>query len=349
MSLRVGFGLITAQVPPGATHSVTEEYQDTLALARLAEDVGFDALWVSEHHFAADSYLPSPTVLLGALAAVTERVQLGTAIALAPLQHPLRFAEDCAVLDQISGGRLVVGLGAGWRREEFAAFGVPTAERGRRTAELVRTCRAAWAPGRLTPQGALGPDGGVPVTPKPAGTIPLLLGGTAPAAIRRAAQLGDGYLGSPQNDLDAFRRAVAMFAEAARQAGRDPATLSLGLHVNAWVSPDGEIGAPVLAAMWHQIATYMAWHAVDDGGPAATGLAPLDLTRLSARTISGTPDSVAARSRPWIEEFADRELHMIFRLHYPGMRYAQAEPAIRTFAAEVIPQLRAYVPAPQRR
>jgi alkanesulfonate monooxygenase SsuD/methylene tetrahydromethanopterin reductase-like flavin-dependent oxidoreductase (luciferase family) len=259
------------------------------------------------------------------------------------MHQPLRFAEDCAVVDLISGGRLVVGLGAGWRRREFEVFGVPLAERARRTKELVETCRRAWGPQ------AAGDDVSS-ATPKPVRPIPLLLGGTAPAAVQRAGRLADGYLGTPQNNLPAFRSAVELFDRAATAAGREPATLSLALHVNAWVAADGEIPPPVLASMWHQIGSYARWHAMDDG-TARSGtdlppldLPPLDLDRLRARTIYGTPDSVVAQATPWVEEFAGRELHLIVRLHYPGMRLADAEPAIRAFADQVAPRLRALVP-----
>jgi alkanesulfonate monooxygenase SsuD/methylene tetrahydromethanopterin reductase-like flavin-dependent oxidoreductase (luciferase family) len=338
MSLHVGFGLVTAQVPPWAAHSVAEEYADTLAMTRLVENLGYDSVWVSEHHLAEDSYLPSALPLLGAMAAVTSRVVLGTAIALAPMHSPLRFAEDCAVVDVISGGRLVVGLGAGWRKKEFEVFGVPVGQRARRTQELVDISRRAWGP-------VTSGDDVSSVTPKPVRPIPVLLGGTAVAPIERAGRLGDGYIGTPQNDLQAFRSAVEILDRAAADAGRDPATLSLALHVNAWVSLDGEIPPMVIDSMWHLIGSYVRWHAVDDGkAEPGGGLPPVDLDRLRARTIYGTPEEVVEQATPWVEEFADREFHMIFRLHYPGMRLADAEPAIRIFADSVVPQLRAVVP-----
>jgi alkanesulfonate monooxygenase SsuD/methylene tetrahydromethanopterin reductase-like flavin-dependent oxidoreductase (luciferase family) len=268
---------------------------------------------------------------------VTSRIVLGTAVALAPMHDPLRFAEDCAVVDAISGGRLVVGLGAGWRKKEFEVFGVPVGQRARRTQELVEISRRAWGPVTSGDDVSL-------VTPKPARPIPVLLGGTAVAPIERAGRLGDGYIGTPQNDLRAFRSAVETFDRAAADAGRDPATLSLALHVNAWVSPDGDIPPPVLDSMWHLIGSYARWHMEDDGAEPGGDLPPVDLDKLRARTIYGTPESVVEQATPWVEEFADREFHMIFRLHYPGMRLADAEPAIRIFANRVVPRLRAVVP-----
>ncbi len=344
MPLHFGLGLFTGQVPPNASRTIADEYADTLALARVADEVGFDAFWVSEHHFAADSYLPSLLVMLAAVAAVTERIELGTAMVLAPFQQPLRFAEDCAVLDHLARGRLLVGLGAGWREAEFRAFGIPMRERVGRTVELAQVCRLAWDQERFSFHGKYFDFDDVALTPRPAGHLRLLLGGNVPAAIARAGRLADGYIGSPQNRLSVFQEQVAAFDEAARAAGRDPSRLAIGFHVNAWVSPDGSLPASVQHAMWHQIGTYAVWHAEDkaQGEPdAGLRLPPLDERLIRERTLLGTPAEVVAQTRPWVEAFPnDRELHVVVRLHYPGMARAEAEAAIRLFAAEVIPAFR---------
>src|SRR3990170_5862645 len=125
MTVKIGIGLFTAQIPAGSDRTFTQEYGETLDLVQLAEAVGFDSAWVSEHHGASDGYLPSLLTMLAAFAAVTERIGLGTGLILTPLHDPIRLAEDAAVVDQLSGGRLVVGLGLGWRDEEFRMFGIP--------------------------------------------------------------------------------------------------------------------------------------------------------------------------------------------------------------------------------
>jgi probable F420-dependent oxidoreductase len=310
-------------------------------LAKLAEAVGFDSFWVSEHHGSADAYLPSLTIMLAAVAAVTSRIQLATAVVLAPFQHPLRFAEDCVVLDQLSRGRLLVGIGAGWRKEEFRAFGIPTTERVGRTAELAQVCRLAWTHERFSFDGRYFHFTNAAVTPRPVGTLRLLMGGSADSAIARAAQLGDGFIGTPQNRLSEFERQVSVFDAAAREAGRDPAQLAIGFHVNAWISPDGHIPPPVEQAMWHQLGTYAAWHAEDAGlaDPPAP-LPSLDRELIHQRAMFGTAEDVVSQARPWVDTFGDRELHTVFRLHYPGMRRESAEMAIRQFAERVMPALK---------
>src|SRR5213594_1197162 len=125
MAVRVGIGLFTAQIPVGSRRTFAREYRETLDLVRLAESVGFDSAWVSEHHGSSDGYLPSLLPMLAAFAAATERIELGTGVLLTPLHDPLRLAEDAAVVDLISGGRLILGLGLAWREEEFRTFEIP--------------------------------------------------------------------------------------------------------------------------------------------------------------------------------------------------------------------------------
>lgn len=123
--MRLGFGLVTCQRHPDDPEgrSDPQVHAQALGLARVADRGGLDSYWVSEHHFVNDGYLPAPMVFLAAAASVTGRILLGTGVMLAPLWHPLRVAEDAAVLELVSGGRPILGLGLGWQEEEFAGFG----------------------------------------------------------------------------------------------------------------------------------------------------------------------------------------------------------------------------------
>lgn len=340
MSVRFGLGLFTGQVPPGSARTIADEYADLLMLARLAESTGYDSLWVSEHHSSADGHLPSLMVMLAAVAAVTERLTLGTAVALAPFQHPLRFAEDCAVVDQLSRGRLLVGLGIGWRKREFDAFGVPTNERVGRTSELVRICRAAWDEERFSFDGRHFRYSDVAVTPKPYHRIPILLGGTVPGAAARAGRIADGFIATPKNDIAAFRDQIAIFDDAVRLSGRDPRRMPIGFHVDAWVSEDGRLSEHALRGMQHMLATYALWREQNAGSTSAA-LPTVDESVLRARSIVGTSADVIEQTRPWIEEFGHRELHVVMRLHYPGMTAKDTVPAVLRLAGEVLPGLRA--------
>src|SRR4051812_15697231 len=168
MVVRVGIGLFTGQVPAGSPRSFAQEYRETLELVRLAEALGFDSAWVSEHHGSSDGYLPSLLAMLAAFAAPTSEIRLGTGVILTPFHDPVRLAEDAAIVDQLSGGRLTLGLGVAWREEEFRMFGVPVKERRARTEETIEICRRAWTGERFSFEGKIFHYDRIRVTPPPA-------------------------------------------------------------------------------------------------------------------------------------------------------------------------------------
>ena len=313
-------------------------------MVRLAEALGFDSAWVSEHHGASDGYLPSLLVMLGAFAAATERILLGTGVVLTPFHDPIRLAEDAAVVDQLSGGRLIVGLGLGWREEEFRMFGVPVRERLQRTVETVEVLRRAWTGRRFSFQGRSFRYDQVRVTPPPArpGGPLLFLGGYTERAIRRAGRLGDGYI-TDAEALTEVQPSMGLFDEGAREAGKDPRAMGLALLQNVFVARAGGPGAWETArpGVTHQLGAYTAWDAGADT-PGADQLAPTvdDDETLRASTIAGTPDEVTHGLRPLVTAFGDRDLHLIVRLHYPGMDLETARSAMELFAEEVLPGLK---------
>ncbi len=343
MSVRIGLGLFTGQIPSWSSRTFAQEYRETLELIRLAERVGFDSAWVSEHHGTSDGYLPSLLPFLAAAAAVTERIGLGTGVILAPLHDPLRLAEDAAVVDQISGGRLLLGLGAGWREEEFRAFGIPRAERVRRLVETVEILRRAWSGRRFSFEGRSFRYDRVRVSPPPArpGGPPIYLGGYADAAVRRAGRLADGYI-TDDTGPEQVRRYVRLVEQGAREAGREPSALELVLLQNAFVVAEGDAWALVREGVRHQIGAYAAWEAGHDT-PAHDSLEPdAPEEELRRWTPTGTPDEVLAALRPLAETFGGRrDLHLVVRLHYPGMDLGTAAAAMELFAERVLPSLRA--------
>ena len=339
MAVRFGLGFLSGQVPLGSDRTAATEDAETVRLCELAEHVGFDSIWVTEHHGAADSYLPSLTVFLAALAARTQRVRLAMGVALAPFQHPLRFAEDCAVVDQLSNGRLVVGLAPGWREEEFRAFGVPLSERVRRTIELVEICRLAWTEERFSYQGRIHRFDRVAVTPKPAHVPSIFMGGFAEKAVARAGRLADGFIASRPNP-EGFKNRIGIFDAAAKEAGRDPAQLLLAINLYCWVSRDGNVSDEVKQAVWNAQGTYVAW-AQSDTPDARLRLPPVNEEMLDSVLQRGTPEQLAERLRQWIDVAPGRDLELVVRLHFPGLRYEQSASAIELFAQEVIPRLRA--------
>lgn len=349
MSVRVGIGLFTAQLPDGSERAFAQEYAETLELVRLAEQVGFDSAWVSEHHGSSDGYLPSLLPMLAAFAAVTERIELGTGVVLTPLHDPLRLAEDAAVVDQLAAGRLILGIANGWREEEFRMFGVPTSDRGLRTEETVEVLRRAWSGRRFSFEGRVLRYDRVKVTPPPARPDgpPILLGGYARRGVERAGRLADGYV-TDETGPDELRENIGILDRAARDVGRDPTELSVVLLQNAFVTREGEAWGEdhpwslLRAGVAHQLGTYEAWDAGADT-PELDRLDPMtppdEDVRLS--TPAGSPEEVLGALLPTVREFGDRDLHVVVRLHYPGMDLETAATAVELFASDVLPALKA--------
>ena len=127
---------------PGTTGQ--EIIQESLREIELSEQLGFDNVWLTEHHFADDGHAPSPLVQAGAIAVKTKKIRIGTGVLLLPLYHPVRVAEDCATIDILSGGRFELGVGVGYRVEEFAGLGIPREQRGGRANEGLAIIRRLW-------------------------------------------------------------------------------------------------------------------------------------------------------------------------------------------------------------
>lgn len=223
--------------------------EETLLAARRAESLGLDAI-IAGDHVTFFGFGNDGLITLTAIAAVTERIELRTSVYLLPLRHPVPVALQCAQLDQLSGGRFVLGIGVGGEDpHEFESCGVDPRTRGRRADEAVAILRRLWTEDGVTFEGRHFRLRDVTVYPKPLRPIPIVVGGRSEAAWRRAGRLGDGYVGiwfTPER----FAAARARVREEAGSAGRDPDALSFGMQFWCSVAPSrAEARARVAAAM----------------------------------------------------------------------------------------------------
>lgn len=194
----VTFGLInTFGQPPSVAQPWTTRYDAMLEqIEWIDRDLSIDGIHVSEHHFYGDGYLPAPMVMLGAIAARTRRVQIGSNLIQLPLHNAVRLAEDALVVDALSGGRLRLGLGMGYYHQEFDGMGTRLGHRVSLMEEGIAVLRRAFAGEPFEFHGRRYDFGKIQVTPGPVrpGGPPIWIGAFAPAAIERAARLGDGFL-----------------------------------------------------------------------------------------------------------------------------------------------------------
>jgi alkanesulfonate monooxygenase SsuD/methylene tetrahydromethanopterin reductase-like flavin-dependent oxidoreductase (luciferase family) len=341
--MKLGYGLITCQRYPGDPRSDADLYREAIELAVEAERLGLDSVWVSEHHFVDDAYMPSLLPVAAAIAARTERVEIGTALVLAPLHDPLRLAEDAATVDLLSGGRLVLGLGLGWRVEEFEGFGVPLGERRRRLIGTIEVLRQAWSDGLVRGvEGMAYP--GVSVTPKPPrpGGPPIWIGAFAERAVRRAGRIADGYMGG-DSPPDEFARQVAWAREERdRRASPPPRPFVPSIYQPTFVWQGDDA--------WERVRDfhhYVTWK-YDDMGDASGRTGPLPSppplstdseAALRAGIVLGSPDDVVAGIERYREVVGD-DLHFIARCYWPGMRFEDQRETLRLFAEQVAPRLR---------
>jgi probable F420-dependent oxidoreductase len=340
VALKLGIGLFTGQLPTTSDRTYHEEYTDIIELAQLVESAGLDSAWVSEHHFSEDGYLPSLLAMLAAFAAVTERIELGTGVLLAPFHDPIRVAEDFAVVDQIAGGRLICGLGIGWRDEEFREFGIDVSTRVRRLSEIVEILRLAWNEKRFDYSGRYYSYSGVSVTPKPARVPPILVGGFVDDAIKRAGRIGDGYISS-RAPVERVAEAFEMAAAERAAAGIDGPPI-VGVLQNAFVTDDPDGDWPrVRDGVGHQLGVYSGWRAGTDVPGVPLEVMPPDEPTIRDMTAYGTPEDVIAYLEPLVDILARYpEGHLVLRHHYPGMTAVPAARSIEMFAKEVAPALR---------
>ena len=210
------------------------------AEARLADEVGFHAVWLAEHHFSSYGICPSLGVLAAAVARETRRVRIGTGVVIAPFAHPIRIAEEFGMVDILSGGRLDFGLGRGYQPKEFRGLGVSMEKTRERFDEALEVIRRAWTEDVVSFEGEFYRVPGLRVAPKPLQKPhpPLWFGGHHPNALRRAVELGQGFVGAGSVGTATFVEEVRVLRGILRDAGRDPARFPVGKRVYIAVDAD---------------------------------------------------------------------------------------------------------------
>ena len=327
MALKVGF------IPIEGGHYYREALEEVIR----AEDLGFDSVWMEEHHSVTNHYWPSPLPVLAGFATRTSRLVLGTDIVVAAFHHPVRLAEDVAMLDVISNGRLVLGIAIGYKPDEFALYGVELEKRGARFEEQLAIMKGLWTQERVqfngtyyTLEGRLEPK---PVQkPHP----PLWIGGWGDITLRRAATLADNWIPGPTADLARLLAGKKQFLERRRAAGlAAPTEWPLTRDV---IIADTDQRARELAEE-HIMVAYRREYAGGWRHPFIDASVATDLDKLMEdRFIIGGPEQCVRRLRRFVEQYG--MTHLICRMFFPGMPHAHIMRGLELLAREVMPAFR---------
>ncbi|MFQ5380106.1 MAG: LLM class flavin-dependent oxidoreductase [Dehalococcoidia bacterium] len=234
--LKRGTGFAVPQVFPGGE----VDRGELLRICRRAEEIGFGDLWTSDSSMGSSVSL-EPLQTLAYLAAATERVRLGVSVLVLPHRQPALLAKELATLDQLSGGRLIVGVGIGGRGGSVP-LGIGPERRVRRFTEALEVMNRLWREEHSDFDGHFFRLDRTPMQPKPLQRPrpPIWFGARAEPALRRAVRLGDGWMGPGSSSADDFRTQLAVVREALEQAERDPASFAISKRLYLAIDDDAE-------------------------------------------------------------------------------------------------------------
>lgn len=326
------FGLTTDfRNRPDSGRKSAAVYAEIIEHFVLAEDLGFDAAYVFEHHFTDDDYMASPMVASTAIAARTKRLRVGPDIAILPLYEPVRVAEDGAVLDLISNGRLDFGVGLGYRPPEYAGYGLDIKRKGSRADEALEIIRRLWQGETVNFHGKHFTIAGAKLSPRPVQqpNPPIWIGGFSKAAARRAAKYGDGYIG-PSN-----RAMYEMYLEALRAAGKDP-TKARVMGGDLWLIVAADPERTFAAYAPHLIYwfnAYARWFEGTDTAPWPHIDSPSQLRELGLVNVLTPADAIAHIRKQTAE--VPVELYTMM-LSPPGIDMKLVREGLELFAKEVM-------------
>jgi len=354
--MRVGVQLVFQSVGYGPETTDAQVVAEEVGLAVLADELGFDAVWPVEHHFDDYAFCPDNVVLLANLAARTKRIKLGTGAVILPWNNPLRVAEKIALLDHLADGRVLLGVGRGLARREYAGFGIPMDESRARFDEAARMVIDALETGFIEGDGPFYPQARTEIRPRP--TRPFgdrfYCVAMSPDSVEATADLGARMVVFSQRPWEDQAAALAVYRERFQaRHGREPGPpvtcdfLYCDTDAKRAEDKAHEHIAGYLASVMRHYELFSDHFKQAKGyesyGSAVDVMRAIGLEKMCQMYLDvqawGTPDQVLERLRARRDRIGDYDLTACFR--YAGLPYEDAERSMRTFAAEVLPVLRA--------
>lgn len=341
--------------------SPKELFEDHLKETIFAEEAGFDNVWLAEHHFSEYGALGNPLVFAAALARETSKIRIGTAVMLLPLQHPLRIAEDAAMVDQLSDGRLDFGVGRGYQPSEFRGFGIPQEESSARFDESLEIIRRVWTEDRVTFKGQFFELDNVSVHPRPRQEPhpPIWVAAVSTETFARLGKRGLAILTSPNfTPIPLIKRNFDTYAAALTQGGFEADRYDRPVLLQVYVAPTEEQAhdEPRDYAMGY----FKLLGKLTPGGSGTDTpkgyefyqgvkdhLAHLDYEFLFEHgVLFGTPNQIADKIERYRSETGMN--HLICWFNFGGMPKEKVERSMRLFAEEVLPRFKGQESQPAR-
>lgn len=308
------------------------EVSDLLEQAELMESVGFDSAALGERH-VHDEGVVEPLTTLAALAGTTDRLELATMAMLPALYHPIHLAEKVAMIDRLSGGRMRFGAAIGYRERELTPFGVSLDDRVPMFMESLSLLKRLWDKDSVTHDGDHWQFDGVFISPRPAGDMPVWIGGHADIAIKRAAYRGNAWIASASSTTEDLEHQIGVYEDSLDEFGMDRADNEVILMRDCFVADSYDEARdtiePYLLKLYQMYArwgqTYMDEHEVE-----------VDYDELEEKFVLGSPERCLEKLRTYEDLGVD---HVVFRVQFPGQPQDTTLDCLERIGAEIIPEI----------
>jgi probable F420-dependent oxidoreductase len=316
-------------------------FTESLEQMALAEQYGFDTVLVSEHHLVENGYFPAPMVTNGAIAMRTKSLRIGPGVLLLPLYNPLHVAEHGAVVDVISDGRYVLGVGQGYRPEEFAAFQVPLTDRPARMREGVEAIRALWTQPVASYHGKHFNFDNCMVrpTPKQKPAPPIWIAAKMKRAVELAGRVGDAWFADPITPLDVLKERMTDYKTVREKKGLPTSGFDFPLMREVYCAEtDEQAWAEAKEPVLYIYREYLEWgHMLDEHGQPVPPSDERALNLLRKRFIIGSPETCIRECQMYGKELG--VTNVIMRMKFPGLSHRRVLNSIKLWGEKVMPQI----------